>query len=391
MLNKIAPLLLLLLAYGCTDDEDTEPSTYSCETSFNDSSTRHPNASRYQAILDNNQKLGMVGSVLLVKDAHGLWQGSSGYADLEADVAMQTCTPFLIASISKVFTSAAVYRYIDKGLLRFDDNIAQYLDDEVVEQVANVKDCQISHLLAHTSGIPDYYTTGLDLDRINKEDNDWRKEDVLKYSYGKPATNKPGETYYYCNNNFLLLSMILEKVSGKSFERVYQEEIFIPNALGSAYYSEIAPIPAGTAKGYVELHGNKKWTETEFLYGDELGIGGDGGIAINAYDLAQFLERLGKGEVMSDASYKQMTDFFDMPEGWHWDTYGQTKNGYGTEYFGTKYGYAIGHTGGVDGFTTYGFYFPEEDKTYILLNNSINDSDRSAEIFKSVLDIMFEE
>lgn len=390
MLNRFLLLALVVFVVSCTNDEAPSPSAYTCETTFSDSSAKHPNAARYRGILDDNQKLGMVGTVLLVKDGQGLWQGASGYADLEANVSMQVCTPFLIASISKVFTSSAVYRYIDKGLLSIDDNLAHYLDEEIIANVANVKECTIGHLLAHTSGIPDYYTTALELDRINKENNGWKKEDVLKYTYGKPATNNPGETYYYCNSNFLLLSMVLEKVSGKSFERIYKEEIFLPNGLSSAYYNETDPIPAGTAKGYVELHGNGKWTDTEFLYGDELGIGGDGGIAINAYDLAQFLENLGTGNVISESSYQQMTHWYDIPEGWHWDTYGQVKNGYGIERFDTKYGMAIGHTGGVDGFTSYAFYFPEHDKMYILLNNSINASDRSAEIFESVLEVMFE-
>jgi D-alanyl-D-alanine carboxypeptidase len=215
-------------------------------------------------------------------------------------------------------------------------------------------------------------------------------EDVLKYVYGKKADFEVGETYGYCNTNYLLLSMILESASGMSFQSVYEQEVFIPAGLNSAYYSESQPIPDDCVKGYADIYGTGQYAESTFLYQDEIGIGGDGGVAINVYDLSVFLEKLMKGELISESSLNEMTNWFDMPEFWHWFPYGQTENGYGFEKFNTAYGYAVGHTGGMDGFSTYGFYFPEEDMTYVLFINSVGDNEAETDIFEETMEVMFE-
>jgi len=308
---------------------------------------------------------------------------------------MEACNTFLIASISKVFTSAAVYRYIDKGVLSLEDPISKWLDDEVVENVNNAAESQIKHLLAHTSGIVDFYTFQFELDRINKISNAWSKEETLEYVYGMSPYNEVGESYYYSNTNFLLLAMILERASGLSFEEVYQQEVFTPLALTSAYYSEEQPIPDGTVKGYVDVYGKEQFIESEFLYNDELGIGGDGGIAINAYDLAIFFEELMKGNLISSNSLVEMTNWFDLPEDWIApdDILGQNENGYGIEKFNMNEGSAVGHTGGIDGFTTIAMYFPEEDRTFVLLANSAGSEmgNKSQEsIIRETVKLMFE-
>lgn len=389
-------LTISLISFtSCEKNEVLPAANYSCNLGNLDSSLVHPKANIYQNILEENRKNGLVGAVLLVKDKDGLWLGADGKADIASDIDMANCNTFLIASISKVFTSAAVYRYVDKGILTLDDPISKWLDTSIIENVENADQTQIKHLLAHASGIADFYTLQFELDRINKITNNFTKQDVLKYIYGKDATNDVGETYYYSNTNFLLLAMLLESVSGLSFEQVYQQEVFIPLGINSAYYSEEQPIPDGSVKGYVDIYGNGQHVESEFLYNDELGIGGDGGIAINAYDLATFFEQLMKENLISETSIDKMTEWFDLPEDWtsEEDPYGQTENGFGIERFNTSYGPAVGHTGGIDGFSTIALYFPEEDMTYILLLNSAGNEEGGnsrEQIFKDVIKEMFE-
>ncbi|MEM6845053.1 MAG: serine hydrolase [Bacteroidota bacterium] len=387
--------LLLICLFGltllrCTESEVLPSTYYDQPSSFADSSAEHPQAAVYQSILDQHQRQGLVGATLLVKDQEGLWVGAAGYADIASNVRMDPNHVFFIASISKLFTASAIYRYIDQGLLSFNDKVSQWLSDEVVDNVENTNQATIAHLLSHRSGILDFYTTQFDLDRLNA-DQEWTKEEVLRYIYGKSAEFEVDADYSYSNTNFLLLSMILEQVSGKSFEEVYQEEVFNPLNLTSAYYSEEQIIPEGVVKGYVDLYDNNQFVESAFLYEDELGIGGDGGVAINAYHLAIFLENLVSDDFISASSQALMTDWFPLPEDYHWEEYGQTENGYGIERFNTKYESAIGHTGGIDGFSTYGFYFPESDMTYVLLCNSASlaSGDIHASLFEEVLDMMF--
>jgi len=394
-INLIAVIISILFFTSCEKNEVLPVENYSCDLDVQDTSSVHPKASIYQSILESNRKNGLVGAVLLVKDRNGLWAGADGKADIASNIDMQSCNTFLIASISKVFTSAAVYRYIDQGVLSLDDPISQWLDQSIVDNVNNAGEAQIKHLLAHTSGIVDFYTFQFELDRINKVTNGFTKQDVLEYTYGVSATNEVGESYSYSNTNFLLLAMILENASGQSFEQVYRQEVFLPLGLNSAYYSEEQPIPDGCVKGYVDIYGNGQHVESEFLYNDELGIGGDGGIAINIFDLATFFEQMMKGNLISSSSISEMTNWFDLPSDWisEEDPYGQNENGFGVEKFNTRYGSAIGHTGGIDGFSTIALYFPEEDMTYVLLLNSAGNEEGSIareKIFEDVIEEMFE-
>ena len=302
------------------------------------------------------------------------------------------CFVSFIASISKVFTSAATYRYIDQGILSLEDPISQWLDASIINNVKNAEDAKVKHLLAHTSGIADFYTFQFELDRINKVTNDFTKQDVLEYVYGVNPTNAVGESYYYSNTNFLLLAMILEKASGLSFEQVYQQEVFTPLGLNSAYYSEENPIPEGCVKGYADIYGNGQFAESEFLYNDELGIGGDGGIAINAWDLAIFFEEMMNGNLISSSSLNEMTQWFDLPSDWIAadDILGQSQNGFGIERYNTEYGSAVGHTGGIDGFATLAMHFPDEDITFVLLTNSVG-NEQGGNSFESIIREVLEE
>ncbi|MEO0469009.1 MAG: serine hydrolase domain-containing protein, partial [Bacteroidota bacterium] len=277
-------------------------------------------------------------------------------------------------------------RLMEDGMLSVDDPIANYLDQEVSDKLTNVEGCKITHLLAHTSGIPDYYTINFELDRFNREDNGFAQEDILAYTYGKPATNAVGETYYYSNTNFLLLAMIAEKATGKAMADLYQQYIFDPLNLESGYYGTgDSRLPKGIAKGYADIYGSGSHAESQFLYQDELGTG-DGGLAINAYDLFIFLQALGEGQLLSGESEARMFDWFDLPEDWVWEDLQQIKNGYGVEYFAPKGEPAIGHTGSVDGFLSVALYFPEKDLSVILLTNNASTASGREEIIDAVLD-----
>ncbi len=396
MINKLSSvfaLVVLVALLGCQENEVVQPSTYACVPAVGNAGQAHPKAAQYQAILDKNRKLGIVGASLMIKDKYGIWVGASGKADVASGINVQPCNRFLIASISKVFTAAAVFRYVDRKSLTLDDPVTKWIDPSVAKKVANAEQSTIRHLLNHTSGMPDYYTLQYDLDRLNRVYNGSTQEQTLTYVYGKKATNGVGESFSYSNTNYLLLGMILEKVSGQSLEQVYQKEIFQPLGLMSAYYSAKTPIPADAVKGYADMYGNGKYVESKFLYKDEL-ITGDGGIAINAYDVGVFFEQLMKGKLISEASLSSMTDWFDLPAeeaDKNFEFVGHFQNGQGLERNKTPHGISVGHTGGIDGFLSIAQYFPETDRTIVLLINSASyDGTPRLNIYRESLKVMFE-
>jgi D-alanyl-D-alanine carboxypeptidase len=390
MKTYISLFIIVLLATSCTKDDMSPAHSQEKPWSFAGSNEMHPRAGEYQSILDTNQKLGLIGASLMIRDEYGLWMGTAGMSDVEAGKKVETAQRFHIASITKVFTAATVFSLVDKGVLSIDDPVSKWIRASLLDKLANGDQAKISHLLSHTSGIADYYTLAYDLDRMNAEYNNWSYEEILAYAYKEDPTNEVGETFYYSNTNFLLLGMILESATGKKLEQVYEDEIFTPLNLESAYFSLENPIPEGCAKGYGDLYGNGQFVHTDFMYKDELGTA-DGGISINAYDTGLFFEKLMKGHLLSEQSLAQMTDWFELPPLWGYESIGLSENGYGIEKFTKQPEYAVGHTGSIMGFSTLAQYFPEPDFTYVLLVNSASYEDEAYRIaiYDACMKIMF--
>ncbi|MEL7194764.1 MAG: serine hydrolase domain-containing protein [Bacteroidota bacterium] len=381
------PTLLLLAA--CHQVETLAPETYTCQALGTDLSDQHPNAGAYEALINGSDAQGLVGGAIFIQDENGYWQSAWGKANIEADISMETCHRFLIASISKVFTATVIHAMVDDGYWKLDDPISQYLHPDTVARIAHADQATLGHLLSHTSGIPDHYTVAFELDRINQIDNEWRHEDFLSYVFGQPATFELGTSYGYSNTNYVLLGILAERVSGESLASLYENYIFQPLGLESAYFDGYsAPIPTGTAQGYGQLYKEGLIASTP-LYQDELKTG-DGGIAIHAADLGKFYQGLANGQLLSTESYAAMTNWFELPEDWVEDVIYQNKNGYGLEYFDYPNGYAWGHTGSVDGFLSIAMYFPETQRTAIFLTNEASGRNNRLNVWNEVLDILFE-
>ncbi|MEL7342439.1 MAG: serine hydrolase, partial [Bacteroidota bacterium] len=196
----------------------------------------------------------------------------------------------------------------------------------------------------------------------------------------------------YSNTNFILLGMIAEAVSGESLEALYERLIFGPLNLQSGYYSTTDPLPADMPRAYVDLYGDGKVVDAEFLFIDETRTP-DGGIVIDNYDLMRFFEGLLKGELLEEASLEKMTTLFDLPEYWQdTEVFGQLKNGYGIEHFEHFGTTAFGHTGAVDGFLSMAYYYPEEDFAFIqVVNTASYDFEPRVDMFRECAEIMFAE
>ena len=386
----------LLLLGGCSKNEVLPDGWYTCMLDAEvPQPEMHPKNEEYQSILDKHRPHGLVGAQLCIWDENGLWTGGDGWSDVASAVPVTPCQPFLIASISKVFTAASAYRLADQGMLDVESPVSSWLGAETLENIANADDVLISDLLSHRSGIPDFYTLAFELARINRLEQGWSKEDVLDFVRGRPATHEAGSSYHYSNTNYLLLSMVLESATGKTLEDIYYDEVFTPLELGSAYYSEQNPIPQGCAKGYVDIYGNGDFVESEFLYRDELGIGGDGGIAMNALDVTRFFDALTHLEFLSQESREKMSSWFDLPTEWTFDdgTLSQYQNGFGLEAYNTPYGRAIGHTGGIDGFLSIALHFPQRNTSMTLLVNSAGHArgnESMSEIIREALQLIHE-
>lgn len=160
---------------------------------------------------------------ILVSD-HGqiVYHRSFGYADRSTGKRVDNDAAFQTASVSKVFTSAAVLQLVDRKRIRLTDPVKKYLPD------FPYPDITIRNLLAHTSGLPDLeiYDTLL----VNNPEKIIQNNDLIQAlrAAHKALHFVPGTKFEYCNTGYQLLALLVEKVSGRSFSDYLADKVFKP-------------------------------------------------------------------------------------------------------------------------------------------------------------------
>ena len=172
---------------------------------------------------------GFNGGILIAKDGDVIYEKYMGKIDLRKKDSLTNSTPLHIASTSKTFTAIAILRMVEENKLSLDDSLEKFFPGFPYSGIT------VKMLLTHRSGLPNY----LYFMSNNKwgilPNNKWNHQyatnnDVLKMMYDKKPdpTGKPDGRFNYCNTNFLLLALIVEKISGKSFPVYMQEKLFQP-------------------------------------------------------------------------------------------------------------------------------------------------------------------
>ncbi len=172
---------------------------------------------------------GFSGGILIAKDGDVIYEKYMGKVDLRKNDSLTSTTPLHIASTSKTFTAIAILRMVQKNKLSLDDSLEKFFPAFPYRGVT------VKMLLTHRSGIPNY----LYFMSNNKwgilPNKKWNRQyatnqDVLKMMYDKrpDPTGTPGGRFSYCNTNFVLLAMIIEKISGTTFPVYMQRHFFVP-------------------------------------------------------------------------------------------------------------------------------------------------------------------
>jgi CubicO group peptidase (beta-lactamase class C family) len=198
------------------------------------------------------------GSVLVAKDGVPILNKGYGMANYELSVPNTPETKFQIGSITKQFTAAAIMKLVDKGLLSVDDPISNYLPDYPKETGDSVT---IHHLLTHTAGIPDYTD---DMSLMEKRACEISTEEVLGSFRDKPLDFRPGESFKYSNSGYYLLGLIVEEVSGQSYDAFLEKSFFGPLGMTNTGYDFNRPIVPNRAAGY-DLDSNGELINAPYL------------------------------------------------------------------------------------------------------------------------------
>jgi CubicO group peptidase (beta-lactamase class C family) len=167
---------------------------------------------------------GFNGGILVAKNGNVVFEAYNGNAHLNRHDAIDSLTSFHIASVSKTFTAMSVLKLQQDGKLNIDDLYSKYFPS------FNYPGVTIRSLLSHRSGLPNYLyfmeTLGWDKKTLIKN------QDVLDYLINRKAelTNisSPNTHFTYCNTNYALLALLVEKISGTNFPNYLQQTFFIP-------------------------------------------------------------------------------------------------------------------------------------------------------------------
>lgn len=182
-----------------------------------------------------------------------------GDANVELRVPVTPETIFQSGSVGKQFTAVAVMLQVEDGKLALDDSITKYFTDAP----DSWRPITIRHLLTHTSGIPDYTER---LANNSSEGIDYRRDyteaELTKVAYGFPLSFEPGSRWSYSNTGYLLLGVLIHKVSGRFYGDVLKERVFTPLGMKTARVMSEADIVANRAAGYRLSDGelkNQEW------------------------------------------------------------------------------------------------------------------------------------
>lgn len=240
-----------------------------------------------------------MGSVLIAKNGEILLKKGYGFADIENRIPNTPATNFYLASVSKLFTAAAIVELKNKGLLKLDDSLSKYIPD-----YPNGNRITIQQLIQHTSGIVDFVN-----ERPYELIKNEKKLDVLIDTFKYlPLNFEPGEKYSYSGSGYNLLAFIIEKVSGLSYSDYIEKNFF--NALGmNSSFSNWNLIPENQAKGYHKENGvfisSDYFHPSQFL--------GSGNLTSTVEDLYKWYEAVYKtGKI----SLEYQTDHIGRIGGW---------------------------------------------------------------------------
>jgi CubicO group peptidase (beta-lactamase class C family) len=215
-------------------------------------------------------------------------------------------TRFGIASGGKIFTASAICQLVGAGQLTFE----QPLNDFTLDLLPNLNPAvTIEQLLTHTSGIPDYFDEETETDYAEC----WQKTpvyqmrsalDFLPFIQDKPMKFTPGERFSYNNMGFVLLGLVIEKITGKRFQNYVEERIFGPAWMRSSGYYTSDKLPENCALGYIK---NEDGSWRSNLFSIPIVGHGDGGTFTTAADIGRFWRALWNKTYFNDDILTKMT------------------------------------------------------------------------------------
>ena len=316
---------------------------------------------------------GFAGVVRLERSGVVVLDAAYGLADRGHGIAMTTDNQLGMASGSKTFTALVVLRLVEQGLLGLSTTARQVLGNDL-PRIAD--DVTIEHLLSHRSGIGDY----LDEEQLDSEDyvlpvSSHRlvtTEDFLPILDGYPTKFPAGERFSYCNGGFVVLALIVERASGRSYHDLVRELVCSPAGMADTEFLRSDALPGRAALGYVEVEG--QWRTNVFHL--PVVATGDGGMYTTTADMARFWTALTSGRIVRAETLTDMRTPRSEPDP------GESRR-YGLGFWLTADSPQITMSGGDAGVSFWSSHHPERGTTATVISTTIGGAWPVAEVVES--------
>ena len=294
-------------------------------------------------------------SILVSCDGKVLFNRSYGMADKKAKRPNKIDTPFRVGSITKQFTAAAILLLQERRKLKVTDSLTNYFPEW-----PNGNKITLHHLLTHTSGLYSYTSHPSFAVQVRKQVD---MTSLIESIQQKTVHFAPGEEMDYCNSGYLLLGLIVEMVSGKSYGEFLRAEFFEPIGMTETGLHQKGKEPKDESLGYSKgLLGYKLANNWDMSW-----AGGAGALYSTTGDLHLWNEAVFGGKVLNKESLKAAFSKVKLAD--------ESIEGYG-------YGWVIGnvngkpdmpvisHGGGLEGFQSFLLRLPNQRYTIVALANS---------------------
>ncbi len=298
-----------------------------------------------------------------------------GLANVELQARVTPETIFQTGSVGKQFTAMAVMMLMEEGKIGLDEKISKYIP-ESPEKWSKVT---VRNLLTHTSGIADY---GAEENTMAKGAINFRKDytedELVKVFSDMPMDFAPGDKWKYSNTGYVLLGVIIHRVTGKFYGDILQERIFKPLGMSATRIISESDIVPHRSSGYRLVKGelkNQEWVSPT------LNTTADGALYTNVLDLAKWDAALHQRKFIKASSYDAMwspvklNDGTTYPYGFGWGV--KAQGGY----------HIVDHDGAWQGFTMSIARFLDQGLTVIVMTNLDENNSSPAKIVAEVAKI----
>lgn len=316
----------------------------------------------FNAAVSNKETVGLAGGYS--QDGTIGWTHAAGYANKKTQSPFTDTTQVRIASITKPMTAIAVMQLIEAGKIDLNTKVSTYIEAFNTEPLNKIT---VAHLLQHSAGFGSYKN-------VREQDNTKNYtslEQAMQRFVNRDLRFDPGTDFYYTTYGYVVLGVLIEKVSGMSYGDYLKANIFSPAGMTHTYIENNLQLSKNAAAVYHAKKSGKIITKEDHNISDRVP---GGGLRSTVLDLLNFGNAVLENKLVSAESLTKMTSNSGLkkegnPYGLGWYLYGNKD----------PFGEIFGHNGAQYGCSSFLLLFPDTKRVSVVLSNTSR--------FENILDL----